>query len=61
MNVLAEAEVLCPHCGESYPLMVDTSHGSLEMVEDCTVCCQPILLRIDCQPGEIYSVDAGLG
>lgn len=38
--------VPCPYCGESYESSVDCSAGSQEYVEDCAVCCCPILVRI---------------
>jgi hypothetical protein len=58
MNVLVEALVECPWCGECYPLMIDTSQGSGTIIEDCTVCCRPILLNVECEPGEIFSVNS---
>lgn len=35
-------QVHCPHCGEAIELVVDTSAGAAEYVEDCPVCCRPI-------------------
>jgi hypothetical protein len=39
--------VQCPYCGETFETGVDTSGGSQEYVEDCYVCCRPILFRIE--------------
>lgn len=61
MNLLIEADVACPWCGEVYPTSVDTSQGSHTAIEDCTVCCRPIELSIECEPGEVYAVNAGRG
>jgi hypothetical protein len=61
MELLAEGNVLCPYCGESYTTMVDTSQSSYETIEDCPVCCRPILLVVDCAPGEVYSIEASPG
>ena len=36
----------CPYCGELVDLLVDGSIESQHYVEDCTVCCQPIDLRV---------------
>lgn len=37
-----EAEVSCPHCGETMTIALDPGSGeSQEYVEDCQVCCQP--------------------
>ena len=57
MDLLVEIEVPCPHCGEVFPLQVDTSQGDQSMIEDCSVCCRPITLRLHCRPGEVLSVE----
>lgn len=36
----------CPYCGEAIELVVDTSAGSTEYVEDCPVCCQPMQVSV---------------
>ncbi len=56
MNPLVETEIACPHCGESFPLLVDTTQGEQTLVEDCSVCCRPINLTIVCEPGEVIDV-----
>jgi hypothetical protein len=56
MELIHETEITCPHCGESFPLLIDTSQGEQILVEDCSVCCRPIALTIRCRPGEIQSV-----
>ncbi|MBA2269945.1 MAG: CPXCG motif-containing cysteine-rich protein [Chthoniobacterales bacterium] len=56
MDLLVETEIACPHCGELFPLLVDTSQREQTMVEDCSVCCRPINLTLACRPGEILDV-----
>ena len=56
MDLLIEIDVACPHCGEVFPLQIDTSQGNHALVEDCSVCCRPITLRLACRPGEVLSV-----
>ena len=56
MEVTVETEIVCPHCGETFPLQIDTSQREQSLIEDCTVCCRPIGLTIRCRPGEIESV-----
>ena len=47
--------VSCPYCGEASELPVDLAGGSVqEYVEDCTVCCQPWLVRVELD-GEGYA------
>ena len=37
-----EAEVACPHCGETIVIGLDPGSGAeQEYVEDCQVCCRP--------------------
>ena len=57
MELLLETDIVCPHCGETYPLQIDTSQGTHRLVEDCTVCCRPIALLVRCRPGVILEID----
>lgn len=37
----------CPHCGEPIDTYPDPGGGDLQTyVEDCSVCCRPILFRV---------------
>ncbi|MDQ6765754.1 MAG: CPXCG motif-containing cysteine-rich protein [Verrucomicrobiota bacterium] len=56
MHLIVETEVSCTHCGELFPLNVDTSIAQQSFVEDCSVCCRPINLVIACRPGEVVAV-----
>jgi phage terminase large subunit GpA-like protein len=56
MELIVEMDVVCPHCGESFPLQIDTSQGNQSVIEDCAVCCQPITIRIDCRPGSVLKI-----
>lgn len=38
--------VECPYCGESFETDADPSAGSQEYIEDCYVCCRPIVFRL---------------
>jgi hypothetical protein len=39
-------DIACPYCGESIEVAVDTSAGSQSYIEDCQVCCRPIVMRL---------------
>lgn len=57
--MLEEAEVTCPYCWETIVLEVDLSAGSQTYTEDCSVCCQPIVVRLQVdEDGETFAVDA---
>jgi hypothetical protein len=51
-----QSEIICPHCGESFLLTLDTSLPEQSIIEDCTVCCRPIALTIRSTPGEILDL-----
>ena len=59
MNYVVEVEVQCPFCGESSPVRIDAMEGTNAMIEDCTVCCHPIQLVIECDGGEVIAVEIG--
>jgi hypothetical protein len=56
MQLIVDTEITCPHCGEIFPLQIDTSQREQTLIEDCTVCCRPINLRIESEPGEVVDV-----
>jgi hypothetical protein len=60
MELIVETSITCPHCGEAFPLQIDTSLSEQSMIEDCTVCCRPIQLRVFAEPGAIVEVTADL-
>ncbi|MFT5116914.1 MAG: hypothetical protein ACI9NY_000440 [Kiritimatiellia bacterium] len=35
----------CPYCGEAIEIVVDTSIEQQEYIEDCSVCCRPIVIN----------------
>ena len=46
--MLDTARIDCPYCGEPFDIEIDCSAGGQQYVEDCTVCCQPILVTSNC-------------
>ena len=61
MELAVEADITCPHCGETFPLRIDTSQPTQTLIEDCTVCCRPITLTIRCRPGVIVDLSESAG
>ncbi|WP_298439984.1 CPXCG motif-containing cysteine-rich protein [uncultured Ferrimonas sp.] len=39
-------DISCPHCGAQTRVAFDTSGGELQFIDDCTVCCNAINLRV---------------
>jgi hypothetical protein len=52
----APLDVTCPHCWETVTLFVDLSISSQSYVEDCSVCCRPMLISFTTKRGEIEDV-----
>lgn len=36
--------ISCPHCGESIEIVLDLSISEQQYVEDCFICCRPIVI-----------------
>ncbi len=45
MSALESATIQCPYCWETLDISVDPSVREQTYVEDCQVCCQPILIH----------------
>ena len=58
MNSLEEVDLYCPYCGELISILVDCSEAQQQYVEDCQVCCCPIVLTIDVDDSGLPMVDA---
>jgi hypothetical protein len=61
VDYVVEAEIECPYCGEVFTTTVDTSEGGYTTVEDCTVCCRPISLRVECDAGRVLGIEIDRG
>jgi hypothetical protein len=43
----SDAEYVCPSCGETNAVGVDTTAGRRQrFVEDCPVCCRPLVFTV---------------
>lgn len=49
--------MFCPYCGQRVELILDTTEPSQRFVTDCEVCCRPFEVRVECEPGEVISLD----
>jgi len=51
--VLLPLKYVCPHCWQENETSADPSQGPEQVyVEDCQVCCRPLLLRVSIADGE---------
>jgi hypothetical protein len=53
MNLLQGHDTMCPQCGEPINLTLDLSVGRQSYVEDCPVCCRPMLVSYRATDGEL--------
>ncbi len=44
--MLEEIDVECPYCGETFTALVDASEGDTRYIQDCEVCCSPIVFAV---------------
>ncbi len=57
MKMQVAETVQCPFCGQSFELMIDTSVEQQCFTTDCEICCRPFEVAVECEPGEILSLD----
>ncbi|MEH6568969.1 MAG: CPXCG motif-containing cysteine-rich protein [Halioglobus sp.] len=46
MEPLVEQLVSCPYCGESIEVLIDHQEAGHQYIEDCQVCCKPIVFDV---------------
>jgi hypothetical protein len=56
MYVLETVRISCPYCDERIELVIDLSVSLQEYIEDCSVCCCPILLTAETSDAGSVSV-----
>ena len=60
MNLVQDKDATCPHCWETITLTLDLSVPEQSYVEDCPVCCKPMLVTYTASDGELaeFSVES---
>jgi hypothetical protein len=46
MPEITEKNISCPYCGEQISILVEDSLPEQCYVEDCQICCRPIVLDV---------------
>ena len=46
MHELRNEKVSCPYCGETLEVVIDCSESQQNYIEDCQVCCRPIVFDV---------------
>jgi hypothetical protein len=47
MDSLEEQIVCCPYCGETIEVLIDHQEAGGQYIEDCQVCCRPIIFNVE--------------
>jgi hypothetical protein len=55
--VIQYETITCPYCWEAIEIALDLSVESQQQVEDCSVCCRPIVIRYSAADGELTTLD----
>ncbi len=54
MNQLAKKSIGCPYCGETIKVLIDSTDIDQQYIEDCQVCCKPIIFLVsESMDGEV--------
>jgi hypothetical protein len=53
MLELTEATIHCPYCGEPNRVLLDPQEAGQSYIEDCQVCCRPIVFLVLDQGGDL--------
>ncbi|MFW5747976.1 MAG: CPXCG motif-containing cysteine-rich protein [Chloroflexota bacterium] len=48
----------CPHCGAAISVLVDLSVSRQQYIEDCEICCRPIVITYETRGGSVSMLDA---
>jgi hypothetical protein len=58
MGTVETSETIqCPFCGQSFDVVIDTSIAQQRFTTDCEVCCRPLEISVECEPGEVLSLE----
>jgi hypothetical protein len=53
MNLIQGQDATCPHCWETINLTLDLSVPEQSYIEDCPVCCKPMLVTYTTADGDL--------
>jgi predicted DsbA family dithiol-disulfide isomerase len=50
-------DVICPFCGQTCEIVIDTSLAQQRFNTDCEICCRPFEVSAECKSGSIVRVE----
>ena len=57
MNLLEESTCSCPYCGERITLLIDGSVDEQMYIEDCQVCCRPMVIHVSVGSDGVFMIE----
>ncbi len=54
---MSSTNITCPYCGAGIEVVLDDSVPFQEYIEDCEVCCRPMVLAVKVNDDEGISVE----
>ena len=57
-TLLSEVEVTCPACWQPHPVTIDLTEEQRSLIEDCTVCCNPMQIHVEHDGHSVHRVEA---
>ena len=55
MMELTESLIHCPYCGEPNQVLLDPTEIGQSYIEDCQVCCRPIVFVLSAQGSQVVA------
>jgi hypothetical protein len=55
--VIQFESITCPYCWETIEIALDLSVDEQQQIEDCSVCCRPIVIRYHATDGELTALE----
>ncbi|HEX5418607.1 MAG TPA: CPXCG motif-containing cysteine-rich protein [Gammaproteobacteria bacterium] len=56
--MILHESLTCPYCWQTIEIEIDASIEQQEYVEDCSVCCRPIVIRYRVEEGSVAELEA---
>lgn len=53
---VVEHSIHCPFCDEPMTVLLDLSAGEQSYIEDCQICCRPMMIRFQLEADELCGV-----
>jgi hypothetical protein len=55
--LIESVTVTCPYCWQAIEISLDLSTEEQRQIEDCSVCCRPMVIRYRAEGGELVTLD----